>query len=136
MLRVSTIWFEPSSALTSTCPGAVMRAAPKCTSILFLRRRKSTPFTLPSTPSALKAIIFARSSFGALTPIPISAKWLRASSKRSEACSKAFDGMQPTFRQVPPCVLRFSTTATFSPSCAARMAQTYPPGPVPMTTRS
>ena len=46
------------------------------------------------------------------------------------------DGMQPTFRQVPPSVAFFSTTATFMPSCAARTAQTYPPGPVPMTTRS
>ena len=33
-------------------------------------------------------------------------------------------GMQPTLRHVPPCVARFSTTATFMPSCAARMAQT------------
>ena len=55
---------------------------------------------------------------------------------RCEACRSAFEGMQPMLRQVPPCVLRFSTTAVFSPSCAARMAQTYPPGPVPMTMRS
>jgi len=51
-------------------------------------------------------------------------------------CSSDFDGMQPTLRQVPPSVASFSTTATFMPSCAARTAQTYPPGPVPMTTRS
>src|SRR5258706_3453098 len=44
--------------------------------------------------------------------------------------------MQPTLRQVPPKVESFSTTAVFSPSCAARMAHTYPPGPVPMTMRS
>ena len=37
---------------------------------------------------------------------------------------QAFDGMQPTLRQVPPSVGFFSTTATFMPSCAARMAQT------------
>ncbi len=36
----------------------------------------------------------------------------------------AFDGMQPTFRQVPPRVLRCSTQAVFMPSCAARMAAT------------
>jgi hypothetical protein len=41
-----------------------------------------------------------------------------------KAWSRAFEGMQPTLRQVPPCVARFSTTATFMPSCAARMAQT------------
>src|SRR5690606_1328160 len=44
--------------------------------------------------------------------------------------------MQPTFTQVPPWFGRFSTTAVFSPSCAALMAQTYPPGPVPITTTS
>jgi hypothetical protein len=38
--------------------------------------------------------------------------------------SIAFDGMQPIFRQVPPKVARFSITAVFMPSCAARMAQT------------
>ena len=31
---------------------------------------------------------------------------------------------------------RFSTQAVFSPSCAARIAATYPPGPPPMTTTS
>jgi hypothetical protein len=32
--------------------------------------------------------------------------------------------MQPILRQVPPKVAHFSTTATFIPSWAARMAQT------------
>src|SRR4051794_28450645 len=43
--------------------------------------------------------------------------------------------MQPTFRQTPP-QNRSSTTATLLPSCAARMAATYPPGPAPRTTTS
>jgi hypothetical protein len=47
-----------------------------------------------------------------------------ASSNISEDCSSALEGMQPTFRQVPPSVSRFSTQATFRPSWAARMAQT------------
>lgn len=38
--------------------------------------------------------------------------------------SSAFDGMQPTLRQVPPRAPRFSTQATFSPCCAALMAAT------------
>ena len=58
------------------------------------------------------------------TTMPWSASLCFVSSKFSEDCSSAFDGMQPTFRQVPPSVARFSTQATFSPSCAARMAQT------------
>ena len=63
-----------------------------------------------------------------------------------------FEGMQPILRQVPPRVLSFSThtvwdyvivtslhlqaTPTCNPSCAALMAATYPPGPLPTTTRS
>src|SRR5271154_5412390 len=49
--------------------------------------------------------------------------------------SNAFDGMHPTLRQTPPQYLG-STTAVFNPSCAARMAATYPPGPAPRTTAS
>src|SRR5580698_6668261 len=45
-------------------------------------------------------------------------------------------GMQPTWRHVPPKNESFSTTATFRPHCAARIAATYPPGPLPITTRS
>ena len=49
--------------------------------------------------------------------------------------SSAFDGMQPTLRQTPPQYF-FSITATDLPSCAARMAATYPPGPAPRTMTS
>src|SRR5258705_9657448 len=44
--------------------------------------------------------------------------------------------MQPQLRQTPPSVGASSTIAVDSPSCAARMAETYPPGPEPITTRS
>src|SRR6185295_8035293 len=54
----------------------------------------------------------------------------------SDECSSALDGMQPTLRQVPPSVARFSTHATFNPSCAALIAHTYPPGPDPMMMTS
>src|SRR5918911_735276 len=49
--------------------------------------------------------------------------------------SSALEGMQPTLRQTPPQYLS-STTATRLPSCEARMAATYPPGPAPRTTTS
>src|SRR6476661_7142541 len=49
--------------------------------------------------------------------------------------SRALVGMQPQLRQMPPSDSR-SITATFSPSCEARMAATYPPGPLPTTTKS
>src|SRR4051812_33909718 len=34
--------------------------------------------------------------------MPRSAKWCAASSNIWEACSRAFEGMPPTFREVPP----------------------------------
>src|SRR5438477_3123367 len=43
--------------------------------------------------------------------------------------------MQPQLRQMPPKCSR-STTAVFMPSCAARIAATYPPGPPPTTMMS
>ena len=39
-----------------------------------------------------------------------------ASLYSSDACNRAFDGMQPTLRQVPPSAPRISTQATLSPS--------------------
>ena len=80
--------------------------------------------TMPS----LRAIIFARSTFAPPTSMPCSPRWCSASSYFSLEASSAFDGMQPTFRQVPPSagspfgVVHFSAQATFSPSCAARIA--------------
>ena len=56
---------------------------------------------------------------------------------RAWACSSsALVGMQPQLRQVPPSVFCRSTTATFSPSCAARIAAGYPPVPAPMMMTS
>src|SRR5688572_14845424 len=43
--------------------------------------------------------------------------------------------MHPQFRQMPPRCSR-STQAVFRPSCAARIAVTYPPGPPPTTMMS
>src|SRR5215469_1635548 len=44
--------------------------------------------------------------------------------------------MQPTCRQVPPRNGSFSTTIVFRPSSPARIAATYPPGPLPMIATS
>src|SRR6266478_5106309 len=44
--------------------------------------------------------------------------------------------MQPTCRQVPPRKGSFSTTTVFSPSSPARIAATYPPGPLPIIATS
>src|ERR1700739_1530038 len=44
--------------------------------------------------------------------------------------------MQPTCRQVPPRNGSFSTTIVLSPNSPARMAATYPPGPLPIIATS
>jgi hypothetical protein len=49
---------------------------------------------------------------------------VRAASKYSDACSIAFDGMQPTLRQVPPSVSRLSAARGLQPELRARMAAT------------
>ena len=79
------------------------------------------PLVSWATEVAFWAIICTRFRVG-FTSMPSSAKWLAAASYISEACSSAFDGMQPTFRQVPPSVAPFSTHATLRPSWPARMA--------------
>ena len=59
----------------------------------------------------------------------------RAVSATSAAWSKAFVGMQPRCRQVPPS-LSCSIKTTERPSCDARNAQAYPPLPPPKITMS
>src|SRR5690349_1556972 len=44
--------------------------------------------------------------------------------------------MQPTCKHVPPRKGSFSTTTVFSPSSPARIAATYPPGPLPIIATS
>src|SRR5690606_27983164 len=75
---------------------------------------KSTLFTVTSTP-------YSDASF----------VWRYISAYRR----KGFVGRHPRYKQVPPKFSR-STTATCIPSCAARIAATYPPVPPPKTTRS
>ena len=50
----------------------------------------------------------------------------------SLALNKAFVGMHPQFKQIPPRCLS-STSATDIPNCEALIAATYPPGPPPIT---
>ena len=99
-------------------------ARPLIQSTLFFLNRNSIPPVNCLTESRRCPCIASRSSSGVtLTPSfaisPEAAAW-----KYSEAWSMAFDGMQPTLRQVPPSVSRLSAQAVFSPSCAARIAAT------------
>ena len=121
---------------TSTVFGAVMRPAPFSQAILFFLNRNSMPPVFSLTTLSLWDSMPGRSSSTPPTLMPNLARPCLASSYFSDAASSALEGMQPTFRQVPPSALRFSTQATLKPSCAARIAQTYPPGPPPTTTTS
>src|SRR5712692_11108046 len=56
-------------------------------------------------------------------------------STTSAECSRAFVGMHPRCRQVPPTLSR-SMSATLRPSCAARRAQAYPALPPPRIATS
>src|SRR6202795_4788863 len=87
------------------------------TTLFFQRRRRSR-----SICGAPKTIPFS----------PISA----ASSMTLAACSRAFDGMQPTFRHTPPSIGQRSINVTLRPKSAARNAAVYPPTPAPSTTTS
>ena len=114
----------PSSPSTDTAPAVSMRPVPWNEVILFLRNRKATPLVVASTTSPLRFMSWAKSSLGGASTMPCSARSWPASSNRCEDCSNALEGMQPTLRQVPPKVARFSTMATFMPSWAARIAAT------------
>ena len=115
------IVFVPSAASTSTVPGPAIRPLPLIQSALFFLNRNSMPLVRAVTLSLFCFIITGRFSVG-VTSMPMPAKSFDADSNSSEACSRALDGMQPTFRQVPPNVPRISTQATFIPSCPARIA--------------
>src|SRR5450631_1511047 len=94
------------------------------------------------TMASLRASMRARSTAGAPHAMPCSASPERTSVTCSEDCSSALDGMQPTLVQVPPgagappAVLHASMQTTRRPSCAARIAAMYPPGPAPITATS
>jgi hypothetical protein len=108
--------FEPSAAVTSTAPGPVMRPRPLIHSTLFFLNRNSMPLVRAFTLSCFWPIIWPRFSFGVPTSMPRAGNSFVTASYSSEACSRALDGMQPTFRQVPPRVSRISTQAAFSPN--------------------
>ncbi|MNP42303.1 hypothetical protein D3C76_1360610 [compost metagenome] len=112
----------PWSSVTLTRPTPSSLPQPLIQSTLFLRNRNSMPLVRPLTLSSFCFIICARLRVG-LTSMPRLANSLpTAASYSSEACNRALDGMQPTFRQVPPRVERPSTHATLRPSWPARMA--------------
>mmetsp|Transcript_4127 Transcript_4127/g.12887 ORF Transcript_4127/g.12887 Transcript_4127/m.12887 type:complete len:224 (+) Transcript_4127:1413-2084(+) len=130
---------EPSLSATSTDPEPAAPSLPQPLTYvtLFFLNRPSIPLVSPVTALAFCLIIAGTSM--EMSPeilMPCFLKLVFASWYIWLECSSALEGMQPTLRHVPPSVPRPSTHAVFSPSCAALMAATYPPGPPPTTTTS
>ncbi len=123
-------------AVTCSLPASIVYVPPALTSlpnpgshmILFFLKRYSTPLVILVTIASLRDCIFATSIFAPVTLMPCGSRCLLTFSNSSEEASSAFEGMQPTLRQVPPRAsspLGFfqpSMHAVLKPSCAARTA--------------
>ena len=78
----------------------------------------------------------AKSSCTSATLTPCSDSFDLVSANFSLDSSSALLGMQPMRKHVPPNRGSVSTQAAIRPSCEARMAAVYPPGPPPITIKS
>src|SRR4051812_45123119 len=129
-----TVSEPPSPRATCRVCGSVNVPQPSNSVILFFFIRKCTPLTRPSATVRLRSKATPKSKVTS-PEMPNVFASSRTRWASSALRSRALDGMQPTLRHTPPQYL-LSTTATLLPSCAARMAATYPPGPAPRTTTS
>ena len=111
----------PPSAVTSTTFGATNRPLPCTTSTLRCLASIRRPLVSLRTTPPFQPRSFARSICGAPKLMPCAAID-SASSITLAACSSAFEGMQPTFRQTPPRLDQRSTSTTDRPRSAARNA--------------
>src|SRR4026208_2256155 len=129
-----------AGSLSRTSPASppVSRAVPLIQSILFFLNSISMPPVRPEIILSLRACTAGMSIATAAPAMPVSPpSFADCATFSACACSSnALVGIQPQIRQVPPSVFCFSTTATLRPSCAARIAATYPPVPAQLTVPS
>ena len=111
----------PSPSITSMPFFLNSPATPPVSVLMTLSRRCATAAKSTCTPPCTLSPNSSASSISALT---------------SATRSTALAGMHASLRQRPPTTPALSTTAVFIPTCAARIAATYPPGPDPITTQS
>src|SRR5262245_45579836 len=121
-------------SFVTTTPPRVSRPVPSTYETLFFLNRNSTPFAWRSATSRLRWMTRPKSARMLSATMPRAAA-VCSSANRAASARIAFDGMHPQLPQTPPGLSR-STTAVRSPSWAARIAATYPPGPAPTTIRS
>ena len=112
----------PSLSLTSIAFGPVRVPQPSISVILFFFIRKWTPLTMPALTSRLRLWV-GPNAIVASPSMPNFAFSCWSVCASSAFFSSALEGMQPTLRQTPPQYFS-STTATFWPSWAARIAAT------------
>ena len=121
MLEASSVR-SPSAVATATCVASTRRALPITSSTPWFLSRPATPPVSLATMPAFHSTSLVTSSFTPSAVMPMAEAWPILCIRLPAAIS-ALDGMQPTFRQVPP-TNSFSTTTTCWPSWARRMAQT------------
>jgi len=108
--------------LTSIPVALVTVPQPSISVILFFFMRKWTPLTMPALTSRLRLCVGPKDMV-ASPSMPNFAFSCCSVWASSAFLSRALEGMQPTLRQTPPQYFS-STTATFWPSWAARIAAT------------
>ena len=129
-LSALTTSTEPSALVSSTCLPASSLPVPSSKVTPLALNRPPTPVVNCLTILSLRASMAGTSISTPLCLMPCLAKLSFASINLCELSRSALDGMQPTFRQVPPSLAlplssdHFSIQAVLSPSWAARMAQT------------
>ncbi|GJE59992.1 hypothetical protein MPOCJGCO_2101 [Methylobacterium trifolii] len=112
--------FLPSCS-TSTWFGLTKRPVPRTTVTLRCLASPTRPPVRRLTTPSFQSRSLSMSICGAVKLMPWEAMaWV--SSMTFAACSRAFDGMQPTLRQTPPSVAQRSTSTTLLPRSAARKA--------------
>ena len=124
MMRLSkvTARFSPSLSAMSIEVGLVRVPQPSISSILFFFIRKCTPLTMPAETWRLRLKVGPNDMVASPSMPNFFFSWVRVWAS-SAFFSSALLGMQPTLRHTPPQYC-FSTTATFLPSCEARIAAT------------
>src|SRR3954470_24605206 len=112
------------------------RPLPLTHSTPFALKRLATPPVICLTTPSFHWLATAKSSCGSPTRTPSFANVSSASLIAKAVCTQAFVGTHPTRRHVPPSSGSCSMHTALAPSCAARMAAVYPPGPPPRTATS
>ena len=117
---------SPSAVLTVQVLASVNSAQPLMTLTLDFLSRAATPLFSFLTMPSFHAVVWARSMAGlaAVMPSVPPLAALDTVSNFEAAWMMALDGMQPTFRQVPPRPSPPSTSTVSSPSWPQRIPAT------------